>query len=223
MPKYIKVIILLFAILIISGLTFGAIDYDRVINHKTPLFCINKLDRPHSNETCWGIGYKIQRDIDISYYSEPSRIQNAIKFGLWYDKKELYRKIDYDDYSGDYFFTVKEQKKCSKSKLYYTDNEGRDYYLWCLDEVEINFADGPMTLSKALKNKEIILPHIINFLTYYNGWHDGGTSIYKDIKNEKAKYGFSILICKNKTGKNGQNNDIYIGPSFMSYEEGFCK
>lgn len=223
MCKYLKATILFFIILIILGIVFGTIDYDRVNNDMKPLFCINKIDRPHSNETCWGIGYKVQRDIDISYYSEPLRRQNSIKFGLWSDKKELYRKVDYDDYSGDYFFTIKEQKKCSKPELYYTDNEGKNYYLWCLDEVEINFSDGPMTLYKALKNKEIFLPHIINFLTYYNGWYDGGTSIYKDIRNEYSKYGFSILLCKTMNDEKKQNNDIYIGPLFMSYEKGFCK
>ncbi len=203
-------------ILFILGGIFGTIDYNRVKNNMTPKFCIILLDRPRNNQTCWGLGYKVQREFIVPS-NQPFR--HAQRFGLWIDQKQLYRQIDYNDYGSNYLFTVKEERKCPKTPtLYYVDKNNKKYYLYCLHDVLVNLDNESLSLKEALKENKITIEKVIEYLTQTEVWYDGGTKIFKDTTNEYSKYGFSILKCNNS----GINNDVYIGPSFMHYEKGFC-
>ncbi len=221
MSKKIKILIFIggpILLICILGIIFGISDYNRVKENVAPKFCVRILDKPHANETCVGIGYKIQRDVGISI-NQPLKKYSSQKFGSWFAKKEIYRKIDYDDYSGDYLFTFKEQKKCSKKpKLYYTDEDERDYYVYCLDELTYNIWDPSINIVDALKNKQLTIKELTDHLKVVKIYNDGGSTLYKD-RGMYSKYGFAILECK----ANEKSTDIYIGPVFMDFEKGFCK
>jgi len=188
----------------------------------SPKFCVKTVDRSHSNETCWGLGYKVQREIDIPS-DQPLKLMNSQKFDLWFAKKRLYRNINYNDYGDNYSFIIKEKKKCSKLPvLYYTDQYNRKYYLFCLEEVLINLNNEFLSLKNALEKDKITIDEITNSLTQIEVWYDGGTRLYEDKFKKYSKYGFTILRC-HASNESKLNNDIYIGPSFMTYEKGFCK
>lgn len=98
--------------------------------------------------------------------------------------------------------------------LYYTDENGNNYYLYCLDKIVVDYKDRSLELNKALDRKQITMDFVYEEVKK-NGsaisYDDGGSLKYSNDK-------FSLLACKTLSG----NNDYYLGPSNMEYKEGFC-
>ena len=84
MKKLLKVVGLILVILIILGIIFFIIDYSRVKNNETPLFCILKDEANDGGTKIYlGLGYKV---IDFHTLAE----YDDIKIGSWF--------MDYNDF-----------------------------------------------------------------------------------------------------------------------------
>ena len=126
-----------------------------------------------------------------------------------------------------YLFSVVEMNNCTNwKKIYYIDEDNRNYYLYCLEDLLVNVNKNYISLNIALKNKNITLEKVLNYLTERNWYNDGGTILYKDDGEKKYSLeGFSVINCNaiNKIGSdNIYNKNIYIGPISMNYEKSFC-
>jgi hypothetical protein len=80
--KIFKTIFIFAVIIICLGITFGIIDYNRVLNDKYPLFCVKTHDEKYFNETCLGLGYKMHRKISVSP-TQPLSQSDLLEFGFW--------------------------------------------------------------------------------------------------------------------------------------------
>lgn len=111
---------------------------------------------------------------------------------------------------------INEKENCiGNLDLYYTDKEGNNYYLYCLDSVIVDYGDRTLDLNKALDRKQIDMDFVYEQVkedSKINSYDDGGSLRYSNSN-------FSLLSCKTTSG----NNDYYFGPSDMEYREGFCE
>lgn len=122
----------------------------------------------------------------------------------------------------DQFKDVKEDKKnrlvVEKGNfnltLYYTDSDKRNYYLYGIDKIIVDYMDHSLELDNALEAKQITMDQVIELIGMENknSYQDGGST---KISNQEL----SLLQCQTIDG----NHDYYFGPSDMSYREGFCK
>ena len=98
--------------------------------------------------------------------------------------------------------------------LYYTDLENRNYYLYGLNEIIVDYGDHTLELNKALEAKQISMNEVISLIGNENeqSYWDGGSI---KINNEDL----SLLQCHTLDG----NQDYYFGPSDMEYKSGFCE
>ena len=84
MKKLLKVVGLILVILIILGIIFFIIDYSRVKNNETPLFCILKDEANDGGTKIYlGLGYKVIDFHTLAGYDD-------IKIGSWF--------MDYNDF-----------------------------------------------------------------------------------------------------------------------------
>jgi len=99
--------------------------------------------------------------------------------------------------------------------LYYTDSDGNDYYLYCLDSLVVDYGDRTLELNKALERKQIEMDFIFEEVK-----KEGSVITYKDGGSLKySNNDFTLLSCQTVDG----NNDYYFGPRDMEYREGFCR
>lgn len=111
---------------------------------------------------------------------------------------------------------IDQDKDCNNGlSLYYTDSRKRDYYLYCLDEIIVDFKDHSLPLNRAIDTKQITMDSFLNEylnISFKEEYKDGGSIHY---------YGdnISVIQCNTIDG----NNNYYFGPKSMKYEEGFCK
>lgn len=102
---------------------------------------------------------------------------------------------------------------CEKGlSKYYTDSDKNNYYLYCLDELDVDFGNRKLELNKALDLKQVDMEFVLDKVKEVDTFKDGGSILYRNDD-------FSILQCNTIDG----NHDYYFGPSDMKYEEGFCK
>ena len=211
MKKRTKIIFILIISIVILGVVFGIVDYNKIKNNMTPVFCVVILDRPNNNQTCWGLGYKVQRQFVVSSDQPFGKTQ---KFALWFAKK---LKFKYDR-ANRHFLEIRGTLGINDSILYYTDKEGIKYYLYSLKSVTVNFEDEAISLKKALEKHKITIDEIVSNLTLEETYEDGGSTIYKDNEIEYSN-GISILKCNTTDG----NKDVYIGHAAIKYDKAFCK
>lgn len=77
-----KITIFILSFIILLGIIFGMIDYNRIKNNKMPLFMIRITDAAKSKLNYIGLGYRMQRYVGVAP-SEPLSSDNYVKFGLW--------------------------------------------------------------------------------------------------------------------------------------------
>lgn len=109
----------------------------------------------------------------------------------------------------------KKEKCIGNLNLYYTDFNNNNYYLYCLDEMIVDYGDRTLELNKAFEMKQITMDFI------YEQFKENSNIIsYDDGESKKySNNNFSLLSCKTISG----NHDYYFGPSDMEYREGFCQ
>ena len=88
MKRGTKVILIILGVIILLGLTFFAVDYNRVKNGEKPIFCINTaIIRDGGTKEYLGLGYKVINFNNLNGYDE-------MKIGSWFMK--------YDDFENEY-------------------------------------------------------------------------------------------------------------------------
>ena len=100
MKKGIKVLLIILGVIIILGLIFFVVDYNRVQKEEKPLFCINyaTANDGGTNEYL-GLGYKVIDFNRVNGYDE-------MKIGSWLMKYEDFEK-EYNNYIDDTNITIK--------------------------------------------------------------------------------------------------------------------
>ena len=97
MKKGIKILLVILGVIIILGLIFFAVDYNRVQNHEKPIFCINYATaNDGGTKEYLGLGYKVIAFNRLDGYNE-------IKIGPWTMKYE-----DFEDEYKEYGSAVEE-------------------------------------------------------------------------------------------------------------------
>lgn len=227
-----------FVFLCILGIVFEKIDYNRVHSGENPIFCIRTHNKQNTKESCWGLGYKWEKETNVSL-NDPLYKTITIKFGLWINPKTLTTEGKYgnndnkscdnnidlihqaeDEYYSNtdnlnFPFTIEivEKKNCNDTKeLYYT---GTDYniYLFCLDEVIINFDNESISLKEALENNKITMNEIEKLIPYQVHLYYGKDSYIHSDKYGFAKNGISIYY--SSLGR------YFIGPIAMCDDGSF--
>ena len=109
MKKFLKVIGVILAIIVVLGIVFFAIDYSRVQKQEKPIFCVNIATyRDGGTKEYLGLGYKV-----IDFYTLEG--YDDIKIGTWF--------MDYNDFEEEmeeYEEKYKEEMKKDEFSFYGT-------------------------------------------------------------------------------------------------------
>ena len=97
MKKGIKILLIILGVIIILGLTFFTVDYNRVQKQEKPIFCVkDAIANDGGTEEYLGLGYKV---IDFNRYNG----YDEMKIGSWFMKYE-----DFEDEYKEYGSAVEE-------------------------------------------------------------------------------------------------------------------
>ena len=97
MKKGIKVLLIILGVIIILGLIFFAVDYNRIQKQEKPIFCIKNaiINDGGGTEEYFGLGYKVIDFNMLNGYDE-------MKIGSWFMKSE-----DFENEFNDYISNTK--------------------------------------------------------------------------------------------------------------------
>ncbi len=107
---------------------------------------------------------------------------------------------------------VMRSKECSDAKNYY-QGENFNIYTYCLDSIKISNEEDLVEL-KDFFSKNTVLDNFLDDMETNEKHQLDNSTLYIDDKND-----LSVLRCHSDFG----NENIYIGPSDMEYDETFCK
>ena len=97
MKNGIKILLIILGVIIILGLTFFTVDYNRVQKQEKPIFCVkDAIANDGGTEEYLGLGYKV---IDFNRYNG----YDEMKIGSWFMKYE-----DFEDEDKEYGSAVEE-------------------------------------------------------------------------------------------------------------------
>ena len=113
MKKILKVVVGILGIIVVLGIVFFMVDYNRVKNQEKPIFCIQNPDggiMDGGTIEYFGLGYKVIDFHTIAGFDN-------IKIGTWF--------MDYNDFEEDMKCSAKvtvltEKKKLLNNKTYET-------------------------------------------------------------------------------------------------------
>ncbi len=214
MRKYKITLVIILSVIILLGIIFGSIDYNKIKSGKKPIFMIRITDGSQVIQEYIGLGYRMQRSVGIK---EELYQDNYVKFGLWFYLREV--KVDKPKFNYEYKIKVNENNLCDKEQLYY---EGDDYniYTYCINSITIYDGNSVKSLKDMIVENNNIIDKIISELIPKDTIYDGGTTIYKDGGTKKiASNGLTIIKCNTLDG----NRDIYIGADSLEFQDNFCK
>ncbi len=172
MKKVVKIIGIIIGIIVVLGIVFFTIDYNRVKNNELPLFCI-QIDEANDGGTriYLGLGYKVIDFNTISGYDD-------IKIGTWF--------MDYEDFNEKIKIYDEEYNKTQ-----YLENKN-------INSIEIS-ENGLSSVSPARnymlnKDEMYILANLINNLTFSdpNETCDGISNYIIKYNNEDITYGIEV-------------------------------
>jgi len=107
---------------------------------------------------------------------------------------------------------IVKSKECTDAKIYY-QSENFNIYTYCLDSIKVSNEEDLVEL-KDFFSKNIVLDNFLDDMETNEKHLNDNSTLYIDDKND-----LSVLRCHG----NYENEDIYIGPSDMEYDETFCK
>lgn len=225
MRKVLKIICIILGIIVVLGIVFFTVDYNRVRNQKKPIFCIqNPAGGIMDGGTIeyFGLGYKVIDFHTIAGFDD-------IKIGSWFMKYNDFEK-EIEEYEKKYetqpaknFEILFKERKLidSYNKVYAildkSETDKYDYTIYAYNgSVNIRIEDKEYSLRDALlenkitmeeiiakSNKDLEEKHIIGDV-----YLDGGSKIY--IYND-----YTIIKCNTLNG----NRDVYIGSKDMNIND----
>jgi len=98
----------------------------------------------------------------------------------------------------------------NKAQLFIEQND-RNIYIYCLDDVTIEINDKEENLKSFIETDDKAIDKIIDTLKLKDSFYDGGTKVYKGDN-------LTLVKCHTLDG----NRDIYIGDQNMKFKENFC-
>ena len=209
MKKTIIIILIILLSIIIIGLTTTFIDYKRINENKKPVYAIANYNSKNKKEIYIGLFHKIERTCSISNNEQISESKELI-FKVLGNKLKTNNKINTKEFLK---INTKEKTKCINSELIYADKETK-IYTYCLDDITITSYGKDYKLVDFIKDKKY--KNISNKLTF-NGLSLDKNSLELIDNNNISNNGIKIIECNINN-----NNDIYIGPISMTYQEDFC-
>lgn len=207
-----KIIIWLLVAIALTGIIFGIIDYNRIIKDYEPLFMIKRNEHHYI-----GLGYKMTKSDPYST-NQKGQYRIDIDFGLWFYtwKTSVFVIQDYIS-----IIETEEIPNCTDDiNLYYTDsNIDRKIYTNCLNKITLKSGNEIKDLKTHLVQQSNFFDIFSENLEAVEYLNDGGTIVYRDSKKIFTNNGLTIILCNTLTG----NNDIYVGPEKMIFNQNFCK
>lgn len=212
MKKLLKIVYRIFLIVIIIGLITGVIDYFQLKNNDFPLFALRSYEAKSKKETFRGLFYKATRTVTISQ-NEAIYSSKDIKFIFFVFNIPLNRNSSITNQT--FYLKTTEEKSCQPAKLLFFNGDTK-VYTYCLDTINILDNNQKFTLEEYLNKDISIINKIINNL--FISKNDNYLTQYID-KEEKhfTNKGLSIIQCHKS-----DNNDIYLGPRAMEFQDDFC-
>ena len=100
------------------------------------------------------------------------------------------------------------------------DGDKYKIYYYGINNAIIIVGENSYDFEQTILTGTLTLDEILNDMELYATLNDGGTKIYKGMKNGSyLTDGYSLIRCNTIDG----NRDIYIGKYDMEYEDFFCK
>ena len=196
-----KNIFIVIFILLVCNLFLVFVDYSRVKHGYDPIFSI-KVDTDDENEFSYlGFLYRFK-------YTTNRSDDVRVRFTYFIISFDVVQDVD-----NDIRLEGKKTTFCNKKRKLYYSTRGQDFYTYCLDEVYVRENGNRDRLDDYLYINGNIDDLITSFDIESEYW-DGGSILYKN-----KDMGMAILMCHTVD----KNNDVYIGPYDMKYEETFCK
>ena len=119
-----------------------------------------------------------------------------------------------------YMIETVETVGCNQDKVLYISRENQNIYTYCLDSIKVREGDCLVDLKDYYQENNSIFEDLVNHLEVVDTYKDGGSKLYRDNDGTGlTNDGLSVIWCNTLEG----NQDIYIGPKSMEYENGFCK
>jgi hypothetical protein len=233
-----KLLLIAVGVVFLISTIFGVVDYNRVKYDQKPLFIIysNKFLDGGTVEY-YGLGYKILKCKTLSG-------DNSKKIGFYNLKYSCDNTFtDDNDYKGlcvsdiieqvevvedeyywnnqnsqfPYTINIQEKSNCTNSKdLYYENNDTNTcIYLYCLNDVTINFDDKIISLKEALETNRINIEDIISYIPYQEHIYYSISRYVYGGEYGLSNEGFAIYKCN-------AFNVYYIGTLSMCSEQTFC-
>ena len=206
--KLYKLLLIILIIVLIGGIT-TFIDYKRVNNNQKPVYVLSNYNSKSKKQIYNGIFYKIERECNNSEKEKISESKQIV-FKFFGIKLKLNKIINPKE---NIKIMTKEQNKCSNSKLEYADKKIK-IYTYCIDEIIINSYGKNYSLKEYIKNNNY--KNILKELRFNGTTIDKNSLELIDI-NKVTNFGLKVIECKVNN-----NNDIYLGPNYMTYQEDFC-
>ena len=203
-----RIIILIVIFIVISGITIY-IDYSRINNNQKPVYALDNYNSTSKREVFTGLIYRVERICSNSNHEKISDSQ-SIKFKIL--GQELKLKVVLKPQE-NLKIKTNEKIKCTNSELVYADKDIK-VYTYCLDDITINAYGKDYKIDNYLKINNY--KKIIKRLRFDAISIDKSSLEYLDIDNI-SNNGLKVIECKTNN-----NNDIYIGPKNMTYQEDFC-
>ena len=144
MKKIVKIIEVIIGIIILLGIIFFAIDYNRAKNNEQPMFCV-QIDEANDGGTkiYLGLGYKVIDFNTLSGFDD-------VKIGTWF--------MDYDDFNDEINIVEHDDRKIIQEELSDYKKKVNFYLKSHLDNKVINkIRNNEKITKKDIENLEQIL------------------------------------------------------------------
>lgn len=218
MKKRIILIILLF--IVVAGVVFGIIDYNRIKDRKMPIFMVRVGDAGKTKINYIGLGYKMQRVVGVSY-KEPITSDSQVSFSLWFFKnKTIFStvKVETIDLKTAYI-NVNEINNCDNiNKLYYS-SASANIYTYCLDSIKLNIESKEYDLKEYIDKHNGNIKMLAKIIILNNGVLTNNDNLTARVyKNDEL----TLVRCRKKKIDGRYSEKVYLGKTDKGYNENFC-
>lgn len=218
MKKRIILIILLF--IVVAGVVFGIIDYNRIKDRKMPIFMVRVGDAGKTKINYIGLGYKMQRVVGVSY-KEPITSDSQVSFSLWFFKnKTIFStvKVETIDLKTAYI-NVNEINNCDNiNKLYYS-SASANIYTYCLDSIKLNIESKEYDLKEYIDKHNGNIKMLAKIIILNNGVLTNNDNLTAHVyENDEL----TLIRCNKKKIDGTFTEKVYLGKTDKGYNENFC-
>lgn len=105
----------------------------------------------------------------------------------------------------------KTNNECNHKAQLLLEQDDRNIYTYCLNDVTIKINDKDQNLKKFIETDNNAIDKIIDTLELQGNFSDGGTKVYKGEN-------LTLVKCHTLDG----NRDVYIGDQNMEFKQNFC-